>query len=57
MELEKMYYFAVFQREKEIGFTQRIRLYHFFMGISFKKRGQFILQEKQLTRQGRKKTR
>jgi hypothetical protein len=57
MELEKMYYFAVFQREKEIGFTQKIRLYHFFMGISFKKRGQFILQEKQLTRQGRKKTR
>jgi hypothetical protein len=57
MELEKMYCFAFLQREKEIGFTQRIRLYHFFMGISFKKRGQFILQEKQLTRQGRKKTR
>jgi hypothetical protein len=57
MALEKMYCFTVLQREKEIGFTQRIRLYNFFMGISFKKRGQFILQEKQLTRQGRKKTR
>jgi len=57
MELEKMYCFAFLQREKEIGFTQRIRLYHFLKGISFKKRGQFILQEKQLTRQGRKKTR